>query len=373
MKILFIGDYSNYHRCVAGALRQMGHDVTVASNGSRWMQTERDIDLSRRFPGKLGGLLLWLKLKKLCRRFRGFDVVQINNPLFVDLRPNRVKTLFDILKKNNKSIFLTAMGTDTQYAQMCQSNDSPLRYNEWYIDGCPSPLCKKRPDVIKAWLQPPLSSHCEYIYNNIDGAVTALMEYHYSVERVLSSTKIAYAGIPVNTDDMPLSVSNEVPQKVKFFLGMHRDRKVEKGTDRIYEAVKKVVELHPDKCELQVIENVPYDEYVKLMRNSHVILDQLYSYTPATNALLAMSCGLTAVTGAEPQYYDFIGEKQNRPIINAEPDDARLFDALEQIVLHPQRIPLLALKNREFVIKHNDYRVVAQRFLDFWNKQLTEK
>ena len=53
MRILFVGDASNLHNCLARQLRTMGHDAVVASNGSHWMNTGRDIDLTRR-PGKLG-------------------------------------------------------------------------------------------------------------------------------------------------------------------------------------------------------------------------------------------------------------------------------------------------------------------------------
>ena len=47
MKILLLGDASNYHVALAKGLRTLGHDVTVASNGSKWMKTPRDIDLYR--------------------------------------------------------------------------------------------------------------------------------------------------------------------------------------------------------------------------------------------------------------------------------------------------------------------------------------
>lgn len=369
MKILFIGDYSNYHRCVAGALREMGHIVTVASNGSRWMQTERDIDLSRPFNGKIGGLALWIKVRQLLNRFKDYDIVQINNPVFIELRPNRVKTVFDYLKDNNRSVFLTAMGTDTAYANMCSSPDSPLRYNEWFINGKPGPLYEQMPDNFKAWQQPPLSTHCEYIYNEIDGVISALYEYHIAFEHVLPPEKLSYAGIPIDTEAIKPTTPDTTPKMVRFFLGMHRNRKTEKGTDRIFNAIQAVASKHPDKCRLQIVENVPYSEYLKLMQNSHVLLDQLYSYTPATNALLGMAHGLTAVTGAEPEYYNFIGETENQPIINAVPDDKLLYDMLEDIALHPERIPILATKNREFVIKHNDSKVVARRFLDFWEKR----
>ena len=38
-----MGDASNLHRCLADALREMGHSVTVASDGTKWMDTKRDI------------------------------------------------------------------------------------------------------------------------------------------------------------------------------------------------------------------------------------------------------------------------------------------------------------------------------------------
>ena len=55
MKILFLGDASNLHSTLATALRAMGHHVVLMSDGSRWMDTSRDIDLTR--GSGLGGAL----------------------------------------------------------------------------------------------------------------------------------------------------------------------------------------------------------------------------------------------------------------------------------------------------------------------------
>jgi len=57
MKILLLGDASNYHVALAKGLRTLGHDVTVASNGSKWMKTPRDIDLYRHEHMLCGALL----------------------------------------------------------------------------------------------------------------------------------------------------------------------------------------------------------------------------------------------------------------------------------------------------------------------------
>lgn len=368
MRILFVGDASNYHRTLAVALRHLGHEATVASNGSRWMRTERDIDLSRRLPWKFGGLDLQMRLNRLASQMRGYDVVQINNPIFVDLRPHRVKALFDRLKQENGRVYLTALGTDTAYMEEANS-PMRLRYSEWQVNGVPTPHARLHSEIRNAWFSAPLCTHCEYIYGQIDGVVSALYEYHLAFQSRFTDERLVYGGIPVDTDALSFSQSESVPDKVRMFIGLQRDRLTEKGTDRMLEAAKRIVARHPDKAELVVVENRPYAEYIGLMQSSHVLLDQLYSYTPATNALIAMAYGLVAVSGGEDDYYDFIGEEENRPIVNALPDDDALESQLEQLVLHREMLPEMAKRSRQFVVKHNDSKVVAQRFIDFWNRR----
>ena len=73
-----------------------------------------------------------------------------------------------------------------------------------------------------------------------------------------------------------------------------------------------------------------------------------------------------AVSGAEPEYYDFIGEQENRPIINFSPlDGGDIEQKLEWIVANKSRLPELSRRSVEFVAKHNDSRVVAQRHLKY--------
>lgn len=161
--------------------------------------------------------------------------------------------------------------------------------------------------------------------------------------------------------------------KVRLFLGRHAGRLLEKGTDLLEAAAKEVVGRHPDKAELVIVENRPYDEYLGLLRSSHVVLDQLYSYTPATNALLAMAMGLNTVSGGDEKYYRFIGEEKMRPVIHVEPDYDSAVNALERTVLSPHLIRARGLEGRRFVEKHNDTGTVAMRNIEFWKKHLTAR
>lgn len=372
LRILLMGDASNFHRCLAQGLRRMGHDVTVASDGSRWMDTERDIDLSRRLPGKAGGLMLWLKIKGMLeQKLSGYDIVSVNSTSFAMLRPNRLRSLFDYLKANNRHVFISALGSDSRYVGICTGSKPPLRYDEWQVNGMPTAYARANKREIRQWLAPELSSLCDHIYEHSEGVVTALYEYNEVCRQFVPGDKLAYGGIPVDTSAIEYIGTNPTGRKVRLFLGRHAARTLEKGTDRLLVAARRVVTAHPEECTLDIVENLPYAEYLKRLREADIVLDQLYSYTPATNALLAMAMGKTVVSGGEPEYYDFIGEHENRPIINAAPDDDdAIFAAIEDAVLNQNALADRGRKGRDFVIKHNDVDVVARRFMDFWGGKL---
>lgn len=373
-KILLLGDYSNCHRCLATGLRRLGCDVTVVSDGSDYLDTERDLDISRR-PGKLGGLeLLWrLKHGSLREALRGNDIVAINDTNFVTLKPHRLHPLFDRLRRENGAVFLTAMGTDIAFLDMLEAPDSPIRYSEWFVDGMPSRLMQAHPESWQEWHEPHLVDYQRHALSEIDGAVSVLYEYQMGMERALGRDRTAYGGIPIDTQALePVQLPDRI-DRVKFFLVRDPRRMLIKGSDLLEAAARRVVEKYPDRAELVIVENRPYKEFVELMRSAHVVLDQVYSYTPATTALMAMAYGLNVVSGGEDAYYDFIGEHENRPVINAPLTLDALTDTLERIVLNTAQIAPRGRASRNFVLRHNAVDVVARRFLDFWLTKLRDK
>ena len=131
-------------------------------------------------------------------------------------------------------------------------------------------------------------------------------------------------------------------------------------------ALQRLHDKYPTQCEIIKAESVPYEEYQHLMDTSDVILDQLYSYTPAMNALLAMAKGLILVGGGEPENYEILDEKELRPIINVLPDEEDVFCKLEELVLRPERLKQLSAESRLYVERHHDHRKVAAQYIDFW-------
>ena len=97
MKILLIGEYSNVHATLAEGLKAIGHSVTVVSNGDFWKNYPRDISLVRH-PSKLGGIVYMAKLYSILPRLRGYDVVQLINPMFLEIKAERIFAIYRYLR-----------------------------------------------------------------------------------------------------------------------------------------------------------------------------------------------------------------------------------------------------------------------------------
>jgi hypothetical protein len=103
-----------------------------------------------------------------------------------------------------------------------------------------------------------------------------------------------------------------------------------------------------------------------MMNGSDAILDQLYSYTPSMNPLLAMSKGIICVGGGEPENYEILDETELHPIINVEPTYESVYAQLEQLVLHQERIPELKRQSVEYIRRHHDYLKVARQYEELY-------
>lgn len=153
-----------------------------------------------------------------------------------------------------------------------------------------------------------------------------------------------------------------------MLVGIKSEMELFKGTGRMLEAAREVERRHPDLCRVSVARDLPFSEYMDALRGAHVVLDQLYSYTPATNALQTMAMGKVAVSGAEPEYYDFIEERELHPVVNVVPDDAEMVRVLENLVTDRVSLADRAACSRQFVEKHNSAPVVTGRFMRVWEQ-----
>ena len=330
MRILLLGEYSNVHNTLAEGMRALGHEVTVASNGDFWKDYPRDVDLARR-TGKMGGIALLAKVYALLPKWRDYDVVQLINPMFLELKAERILPVYRRLRRQNKKMLLCAMGMDYYWVNECTYN-KPMRYSDFNIGDkvrTDEPAQREQHD----WLGTYKEHLNKYIANDCDDAT-------------------------------PLPVTD----KLRLFVGISKGRSAYKGTDIMLQVAEALREKYPDRLEIVKAEGVPFNVYQHLMDTSDAMMDQLYSYTPAMNALLAMSKGIVVIGGGEPENYEILGEHELRPIINVQPSYESVCQQLEQLILHLDRLPELKRQSITYVQRHHNYLAVAQRYLDLYQR-----
>ena len=80
----------------------------------------------------LGALAYLLKLAMVLPKLRGFDVVQIINPMFLELKAERMMPVYRYLRRNNGKMFMGAFGMDYYWVDVC-CKQMPLRYSDFNI------------------------------------------------------------------------------------------------------------------------------------------------------------------------------------------------------------------------------------------------
>lgn len=365
MKVLLLGEYSNLHWTIAEGLRILGHEVTVVSAGDRYKNINRNIDLCRRSYSAKDTILFGIKIVKELRQLKGYDVVQIINPVFLDVRAETNLRIYNYLRKHNKKVFLGAFGADYFWIKSCLDK-TIFRYSEFFIGN----RAISNPEIdyqIKDWVGTRREKINKEIAESCDGIIACLYEYYKAYDKQYPE-KLAFIPEPVNLSQAPFRQRTDT-DKVRFFIGIQTKRSAIKGTDVLYKVLKEVNKKYPNLSEVKKVESVPYHEYMKTMDESDVLLDQLYSYTPAMNALFAMAKGLVVVGGGEPESYDILNETENKPVINVIPDEKDIFEKLEWIIKNKEEIPRLSLQSRNFIEKHHDYIKIAQQYVDFWSSK----
>lgn len=386
MKILLFGNPSMYQSNLAQGLRTLGHEVTLVSRRYGWRKfSGHDVLLERRHDinSKLAFLLYLWDVIKLLPSWRGYDIVQLSHCGFLELRGKHAMPFYRLLRRWNKRLVMCCCDVDYHVLDQID-NHAALRYSELQI-GDVKQVNENADELRKefatgGWW----SDYSRYVSADCDAIVPVLFEYWTCYERVYPE-KNRFIPLPVvlnercsTLEDVASSASLSktisasaseasasrftVGDKVKIFIGLQRDRMHIKGTDILLQAAEDVARDYPDQCELRVVENVPYAEYERIMNDSDVLIDQLYSYTPAMNALVAMSKGIVVVGGGEPENYEILDEAELRPIINVQPNYDSCYNELKELVLHKDRIPELKRQSVEYVRKHHDHLKVARQY-----------
>jgi glycosyltransferase involved in cell wall biosynthesis len=376
MKILLIGEYSRLHNSLKEGLTALGHEVVLLSTGDYFKDYPSDIKLKRIYDSGLGKKLkvglyklfgIDITANSLRRQFfshrsklTGYDVVQLINESPLGATPAIEKEIITFLKEHNKKLFLLSCGTDFLSVSYALSDALPYSILQGLKDGSESSAKFK---FILKYITAPYKDLHEFVFANVNGVIASDMDYYLPLK-----DHPKFLGLipnPVNIDKLPpVSISVEPP--LTIFMGINRANAHTKGIVYFEEALKLVSEKYADSIKIEVVENVPYAEYIKKYDNAHIVLDQVLGQDQGYNALEAMAKGKVVFTGAEKVFTDYY-KLDTEVAINALPDAQRIAHQLERFITDPSLVATVGTNAREFVQKEHHFIRVAQTYLDTWH------
>jgi glycosyltransferase involved in cell wall biosynthesis len=203
----------------------------------------------------------------------------------------------------------------------------------------------------------------DFLYKNIKGVISSDIDYHLPL---LGYSK--YLGLipnPINTDKVHFT-EKQPHDKIIIFHGINKANYYKKGNDLFEEALNVIGNRYKDRVDIISTTDIPYDDYINIYNEAHILLDMVYAYDQGYNALEAMAKGKVVFTGAEQEWLDYYGLEKNKVAINAEPNVDRIVENLEWLINNPEQITLISKNAREFIEKEHNYIKVAQRYIDVW-------
>lgn len=378
MRILLIGEYSRLHNSLKEGLEKLGHKVVLIGTKDGFKNFPVDLDISPRFFET--GFLRFVKrvmyrlfrmdLLALERGFRfyrgvnamgGFDVVQLINERAVKSSFWFEKLLIKKLKSEHGKLFLLCCGTD--YTTVSYAYNQQLRYSYFtpFFEGL-----KFEKETYKFLLLHLNKAHKKFhnfLYKNIRGVIASDMDYHLPLQN-----HPKYLGLipnPINVTLFPYKAL-DVSKNISIFHGINRDNYHAKGNYLFEKALEIIKTKYSDRVTIYTVHSVPYEEYIEMYNNCHILLDQVFSYDQGYNALEAMSKGKVVFTGAETEFLEHYQLPKNKVCINALPDVSSIVYELEQLILHPNRISEISINASEFVKEYHDYKTIATKYMEVW-------
>ncbi|MGN0280977.1 MAG: glycosyltransferase [Prevotella sp.] len=279
--------------------------------------------------------------------------------------------LFKFIKRYNKKVIRGCWGDDAVVFEGQARGE--LAYSDTHIGTRPINVEENKWRMEEQHL-PEFVSCFRYVNKHVDAFVACLYEYFVYYDRNEYRSRLHYLPLPIEIPSESEIRVKGTQWPIKVLVGIQTRRDYIKGAGIIATLVEKIAVEHPDKVEVRKVYDVPYVEYCKMLAESDVLVDQLYSYTPSMNSLAAMARGTVVIGGGEEEYYDFIGERELRPIINVRPEqDEENLRVLREALLTPGRISQLSRDSVAFVRKHHDYMKVSKEYLEMYESLVNER
>jgi hypothetical protein len=352
LKVLLLGEYSGLHNCLKDGLKYHHVDADVASDGDGFKQFPTDLNFVSPFSATslAGRIYKNLKPFSMLSKFRDYDLVQFINPMILSPRFGVNSTFVDRVLDNSRKSYLLAAGDDYYYHSIVHS----LRYNP--VDDCL--LIDQAGET--PWTRPDMKATNEKLAARVTRIIPMAYEYWLGYSNNPKCNTVI--PMPININKYKYK-ANTVNHKLVFCHGIYRAGF--KGSRFIKAAFEQMRPRYGHCAEFIIRDRVPIGEYVGLIEQANVIVDQALSYSYAMNALISMAMGKVVMSGAEEEVLPFY-EHGPCPVVNIQPDVRQICEKIEWLIENRQRIPELGETSRSYVEANHSHLLVADKFLNAW-------
>ena len=377
MKILLIGEYSRLHNSLKEGLVALGHEVVLAASGDAFKNFPSDYSFraqiinSNWFFKKTRNLIYSLtrfeieqiehaiRFYFLLPKLDKFDHVQLINSDALASFPWVSRWLYRKLFQNVKSRSLLICGDETPIIDYLLKKELPYSILTPFFEDA---TLKNHFYYPLKYTKPSYRKTFEWLAQNCQSMTTSDMDYKIPMERMGFDAPMIPN--PVNCEKIPFeTISNLEP--VVIFLGINRGSYIKKGIRYFEEALSEIEKKYGNKVTISVCENQPYEAYIKLYQEAHIVLDQIYAMDQGYNALEAMAKGKAVFTGANEAFTNHYGLNEN-VAIHALPDKDYLVQQLSYLIENPSKIKEIGKRARAFIEKEHHYVKIAQKYLAAW-------
>jgi len=349
MKILLLGEFSGLHKYLKRGVQHFGHQCTIASYGDGWKKIDGDISFTSRNPGIIGKIDNRVRPFKYLKQLIGYDIIQFISVELFDTRLGINRLLINYLISNNRKSVLLSAGCSPRFFKYI--TDSSLTDH-------PCESCMKYD--LKTIC--PFSSKKKLRWNNkMADKVDAIIPCFYSYEYIYLGYKNLLSCIPIPIDLSEIIFKpNTISNKVNFLHGINRPGF--KGSALILTALEDMRRKYPNDISVMVVKQLPLQEYIKLLQNCNVLIDQTYGYGLGLNSLQTMASGKILFTNYDKRLFP-----NDLPVIQIKPDVENIKKQIAYIIENRDQIQSMSIKSRQYVQDHHDCKKIAAQYLNKWS------
>lgn len=331
---------------LAMAERSIGIDSDVLYKSETWIKYPADIVI----PSSSNKVSEIMRLIKTAFSVYGkYDVYHFNfGSTLLDF-PGIGLGLSELPLIHKKKLVVTYNGCDARqkYKRMEQSEICACKYSDCY-DG----VCNKK--RVEENRRKRIEKFCKY------GA--SFFAVNPDLMNFLPEHAIFLPYTIAGWDRIRTEYDSRKYDRMKTIKIVHAPtNRVAKGSDVIISTIEKLQRRFPDKIELCLIENTPYDEALKLYKTADIIIDQIRIGWYGAYAVEAMKMGKPVIAYINEDDLHFIPKEMARDCMQAviSASEYNLEEVLGTLL---DNINVLKERNEaqlEFVYKWHDPQYVA--------------